>query len=223
MCGRFALSAPVDIFRRHFDVPEAESLPPRFNIAPGQQVAAVRAGSDGNELAMLRWGLIPFWAKDVKIGYRLINARAETLEEKPSFRDSFKKYRCLIPADGFYEWKENPGRKTKQPYFIMMGSGGLFALAGLCSTWQNRMTGDVTESCAIITTEPNTLLAEIHNRMPVILHPDQYAPWLDSQTGTGMLKQMLKPYDAAGMISHPVSGLCNSPENDSPECIKEMP
>ena len=178
-------------------------------------------------MQLLQWGLIPAWISTreqaEKIRKGTYNARAETLEEKPSFSHLFKKYRCLIPTDGFYEWKEIPGRKTKQPYFIGMGDGGLFAMAGLWSTWQDKMTGDVIESCAIITTEPNSLLADIHTRMPVILHPDQYDPWLDSQTRTGMLRKIFKPFDAADMILHAVSGLCNSPKNDSPECIKAMP
>lgn len=222
MCGRFALSAPVDTIRRHFHLREEVDLQPRYNIAPGQQLAAVRVGIEGREFAMLRWGLIPFWAREAKIGCRLINARAETLEEKPSFRNSFKKYRCLIPSDGFYEWKEIPGRKTKMPYFIRLNDGGLFSMAGLWGTWQDKTTGEVIESCTIITTEPNTLLAEIHNRMPVILRPDQYGPWLNTQTESNTLKKMFKPFAAKKLSFHPVSGLCNNPENDSPACLKEI-
>jgi len=222
MCGRFALSAPVDTVLRHFHVREEVDLQPRYNIAPGQQVSVVRSGIAGSELAMLRWGLIPFWARDARIGYRLINARAETLEEKPSFRSSFKKNRCLIPANGFYEWQEIPGRKTRLPYFIRLHEGGLFAMAGLWSTWHDKTTGEVIESCTIITTEPNIPLAEIHNRMPVILRPDQYGPWLKKQTDTDTLKKMFKPFDAKKLTFHPVSGLCNSPKNDSPDCLKEI-
>lgn len=223
MCGRFALSAPVDTIRRHFNIREEVDLPPRYNVAPGQQVAVVRFGNSGNELVTLKWGLVPFWAKDTKIAYKLINARAETMDEKPSFRNSFKKYRCLIPADGFYEWREIPGRKIKQPYFIRMEEGGLFGLAGLWSTWEDKSSGEVIESCTIITTEPNTLLGEIHSRMPVILSPGQYESWLSPSADPKTLKKMCKPFAAKAMTLHPVSSLCNSPKNDTPECIREVP
>lgn len=222
MCGRFALSAPEPDLRRHFDVTVQVSLPPRYNIAPGQQIAILRPGSSGKELAMLRWGLIPFWAGDAGMGSRLINARAETLEEKSSFRVCFKRNRCLIPADGFYEWQEVPGRKKKQPYFVRRKDKELFAMAGLWSTWKNRATGEVVETCAIITTDANSLLAGIHNRMPAILPQERYDPWLNPHTGSGELKNMLMPFDAEAMTVYPVSELCNNPKNDFPECLKEI-
>jgi len=222
MCGRFALSAPVDVLRCHFKIKEVVDLSPRYNIAPGQQVAALRFGRRGKEIVMLRWGLIPFWARDKRIGARLINARAETLEEKSSFRHSFNKYRCLIPADGFYEWKEIPGQKTKQPYFIRMNDSGLFAIAGLWSTWKDKASGENIESCTIITTDSNPLLADIHPRMPVILPQESYNSWIDPQTESGELEKMLCSCPAEELTAHPVNGLCNNPQNDSPECIREV-
>lgn len=222
MCGRFALSAPAAVLRRHFDVREELRLMPRYNIAPGQQVAALRLSSGFKEMVMLRWGLIPFWAKDARIGSRLINARAETLEVKPSFRESFGKKRCLIPADGFYEWKEIPGQKTRQPYYITRTDNEPFAMAGLWSTWKNKATGEAVESCTIITTAPSPLLASIHNRMPAILPQELYDAWLNPLIVSGELKNMLKPFDTEDLKAYPVSGLCNNPKNDTPECLKEI-
>jgi len=222
MCGRFALSAPVDRLYRHFGLSSTEELPPRYNIAPGQQIPAIREPKSGRELVMMLWGLVPFWAKEVKTGSGLINARSETMAEKPSFRNSFKQYRCLIPADGFYEWKIIPGQKKKQPYFIRMKDKGIFAMAGLWSIWKNQAAGDVVESCAIVTTGSNTLLAEIHDRMPVILYPESYAAWLRRETDPVHLKKLCQPYNPEYMEIYPVAGLCNNPKIESPECIAKL-
>jgi putative SOS response-associated peptidase YedK len=220
MCGRFALSAPVDTLCRHFGIVRLVPLQPRYNIAPGQQIAVLRSAG-GRELMTLRWGLIPPWEGEAGRA-KLVNARAETVDEKPSFRLSFRKYRCLIPANGFYEWRRVPEKQDRQPYFVRMRHGGLFAMAGLWSRWQNRETGEVIESAAIITTEPNTLLSAIHDRMPVILSPKQYDAWLDHKSDAEGLKSLLGPYPAEEMTAYPVSGLCNSAKYDIPECIQEV-
>ncbi len=222
MCGRFALSAPVETIRQHFKLREDIVLQPRYNIAPSQQVAVVREAVPGvNKLVMMRWGLVPSWASDLKFSNMLINARAETLHQKPSFSVPFKKSRCLLPADGFYEWRAVPGLKTKQPYLVRMQNGGVFAFGGLWSSWKDKTSGEIVESCTIITTEPNILLAEIHNRMPVIIQPDHYATWLGQHSDPAALKELFSPVDPAGMICHPVSTLCNSTKIDSPDCIVE--
>lgn len=221
MCGRFALSAPEKAVRKHFDLKESAPLAPRYNIAPGQEIAAVRQRQSSNELVLFHWGLIPFWAKDARIGSRMINARAETISEKPSFRNSFEKYRCLIPANGFYEWKEISGKKRKQPCFIRMRDKGLFAMAALWSTWQDKTTGRTIQSCAIVTIEPNTLLQDIHNRMPVIISPEQYTLWLDPSAKPEDLKDLCRPFASEDMEAYPVSGLCNNSNIDTPECILE--
>jgi putative SOS response-associated peptidase YedK len=199
-----------------FGVQPAFEWRPRFNIAPTQPVAGVRRGSSGREAALLHWGLIPSWSKDPAIGSRMINARAETLSSKPSFR----KRRCLILADGFYEWQKTGGR-SKQPYLIRLRDSRPFAFAGLWESWSGGDT--VVESCTIITTEPNALLAEIHDRMPVILHEQDYDRWLDPaiQDG-GELESLLVAYPAEQMAYDPVSTLVNNPRNDAPACAEPL-
>ena len=175
MCGRFTLSAPSEDLSSIFNV-EVEALAPRYNIAPTQMVSAVRVVGGKRHLALLRWGLVPSWAKDPKVGARLINARAETVAEKPSFRSAFRRRRCLIVADGFFEWQK--AKPRKQPFHIACTDGRPFAMAGLWEFWSK---GDVSmESCTIITTAPNELMATLHNRMPVILPPTDYAQRLDA-------------------------------------------
>lgn len=223
MCGRFTLTVDPaelqDTFRETLgETIFPKKFAPRFNIAPSQPVLAIP--NDGaNAADFFIWGLIPMWAKDPSIGNRLINARGETVAEKPSFRGSFKYKRCLILADGFYEWKASPGRKTKTPYFIHMKDRKPFAFAGLWDSWESP-DGSSLKTCTIITTEPNELMATIHNRMPVILPPRDYAKWLDAspQTPENLLP-LLKPYPADAMSAHPVSTLVNKPENDSPELV----
>jgi len=219
MCGRFTLTVDPaeaqDTFSR-FTFPE--KFAPRYNIAPTQPVLVI-PNDDQNTADFFVWGLIPMWAKDPAIGNRLINARGETLAEKPAFRGSLKYKRCLILADGFYEWKGAPGRKTKTPFFIHMKDRKPFAFAGLWDSW-NAPDGSLVKSCTIITTMPNELTAIIHNRMPVILHPRDYAKWLDPQPQTpDQLKPLIKPFPAEFMNAYPVSQLVNTPANDTPELV----
>jgi len=178
MCGRYTLKTTPDVVADQFHFEELSDLKPRYNIAPSQLVACVRitSGSTTREGSILRWGLIPSWAKDPAIGMKLINARAETVAEKPSFRKSFKQRRCLVLADGFYEWQK--AGRVKQPYYIRMKDDRPFAFAGLWEHWASP-GGQVIETCALLTIEPNELMAPIHSRMPVILNPDAYDDWLD--------------------------------------------
>ena len=219
MCGRFTLTVdPAELQDTFSNYTFPSRFTPRFNIAPSQPVLAIP--NDGTNTAdFFIWGLIPMWAKDPSIGNRLINARGETIAEKPSFRGSFKHKRCLILADGFYEWKASPVKKTKTPYFIHMKDRSPFAFAGLWDAWESP-DGSSIRTCTIITTEPNELMATLHNRMPVILHPRDHAKWLDAshQTPENLLT-LIKPYPADVMSAHPVSTLVNKPENDSPELV----
>jgi len=199
MCGRFVLTTPISGIQSLFLVEELFNLPPRVNIAPTQDVAAVRLGEDGKRhLAMLRWGLIPFWAKDKAIGVKAINARAEGLAEKPMFREAFARRRCLIPADGWYEWV---GPKTaRRPLRYEFEGRQPFAFAGLWESWRDRAAGDTRiESCTIVTTEPNRLAAQAHDRMPAVLGPDAFQAWLAQGTSREALQALLAPYpDADG-------------------------
>jgi putative SOS response-associated peptidase YedK len=221
MCGRYTLVTDPEQLMMRFHL---ESLPisiqPRFNIAPGQLIPVIIASQGKRRIGELRWGLIPAWAQDEKMGYKLINARAETLMEKPSFRNLIARKRCIIPADGFYEWKQTG--KGKQPMRIQMKSGELFAFAGLYDTW-TRPDGQKVHSCTIITTEPNDVVSDIHNRMPVILKPDDEEVWLDREKDDArLLQSLLIPYDARQMRAYPVSAMVGNPRNDVPECIEEI-
>ena len=220
MCGRFALFHSAEAIAEAFRV-EPIDLPPRYNIAPSQPVAAIVQlhNEPKRKLHWLRWGLIPSWAKDPAIGYKLINARAETASEKPSFRSAFKHRRCLIPSDGFYEWQRLEGSKSKkQPYYFSLTDNTPFAFAGLWERWESK-EGDIVETCTILTTDANDLVSPIHDRMPAILSPEDYNLWLDPNfTRSDSLQAMLKPYPAEAMKVYPVSSTVNSPKNDSPEC-----
>ena len=221
MCGRFTLITPAETIAEQFQLPKVPSLSPRYNIAPTQPVAAVRQPpeNEGRELAMLRWGLIPFWAKDPKIGARMINARSETVAEKPAFRAAFRQRRCLVLADGFYEWQRL--ERGKQPFYIRWRDEGPFAIAGLWEHWQGP-EGEI-ESCTLLTTQPNDLVRPLHNRMPVILHADDYDLWLDrSVQEPALLQPLLRPYSSADMLAYPISTWINKPENDSPRCIEPL-
>jgi putative SOS response-associated peptidase YedK len=221
MCGRFTLRATPAQLAEIFAVLRSADLTPRYNIAPTQTVAAIRATGPehARELVLLRWGLIPSWAKDARIGSSLINARSDTAASKPSFRSAFRKRRCLIPVDGFYEWQSLPGKKTKQPLFIGMKSGVVFAFAGLWEHWIDP-EGTPLETCTILTTEANALLAPFHDRMPVILDPADYDRWLDPTIqDPAQVQPLLVPYPAERMQVVPVSTLVNSPKNDVPECL----
>jgi putative SOS response-associated peptidase YedK len=219
MCGRFTLTvdpAQLQDAFTGYDFPP--QFAPRFNIAPTQPVLVI-PNDKGNRADFFVWGLIPSWAKDPSIGNRLINARGETLAEKPSFRGSYKYKRCLILADGFYEWKVQPGTKLKVPHFIHMKDRKPFAFAGLWDEWHGP-DGSQVRSCTIVTIEPNDLMASIHKRMPVILPPDAYAQWTDPAVRTpDSLQALIKPYPAEEMAAYPVSTLVNSPQNDRPECV----
>jgi len=219
MCGRFTLTVnPAEVQEAFSTYTFPQQFAPRFNIAPTQPVLVI-PNDDQNTADFFVWGLIPMWAKDPSIGNRMINARAETLEEKPAFRGSLKYKRCLVLADGFYEWKASEGKKTKTPFFIHMKDRKLFAFAGLWDSW-NSPDGSLVRSCTIITTEPNELTRIIHNRMPVILHPRDYARWLDPSPQTpDQLKPLLKPFPADLMNAYPVSPLVNTPANDKPELV----
>ena len=218
MCGRYTLKTPVEELAEEFGF-EASSveLPPNYNVAPTQQVAAVLEEGDERRLEVLRWGLIPSWADDPGIGSRMINARAETAPEKPSFRRAFRERRCLIPADGFYEWQRTNG--AKQPYYIRMKEGHPFAFAGLWESWKDD-DGPEVRSCTILTTKPNALTAEIHDRMPVILPPGSYDAWLDPEAERDELYGLLAPYPEDEMEAYPVSRFVNSPSNNDPRCIE---
>lgn len=219
MCGRFTLTVnPADLQDTFSKFIFPEKFAPRFNIAPSQPILAVP--NDGaNAADFFIWGLIPMWAKDPSIGNRLINARGETVAEKPSFRGAFKYKRCLILADGFYEWKANPGTKTKTPYFIHMKDRKPFVFAGLWDSWESP-DGSSVKTCTIITTEPNELMEPIHNRMPVILHTRDYAKWLETSPQTpDSLLPLIKSYPADEMSAYPVSTLVNKPSNDKPELV----
>ncbi len=217
MCGRFTLTVnPADLKEAFAKFSFPPRFAPRFNIAPSQPLLAIP--NDGNQSAtFFLWGLIPVWAKDPKISNKLINARSETLAEKPSFKGSYKYKRCLILADGFYEWRPSARGKSKTPYYIFMKSREPFAFAGLWSDWQSA-DGSGVKTCTIITTEPNDVVAPIHKRMPVILPPSAYDEWLDPRPRND-LQPLLNPYPANEMDAHPVSTLVNSPANDRAECV----
>jgi putative SOS response-associated peptidase YedK len=216
MCGRYTLTIDIKTVAEQFGVPATLDTPPRYNIAPTQEVVSImRNGS--SHLTWLRWGLIPSWSKDESIGSRMINARAETLAEKPSFKGLLRSKRCLIVADGFYEWKQENGFKT--PMYITLKSGKPFAFAGLWDLWKSP-DGEHVRSCTIITTQPNELVVPIHNRMPAILLPGTYEDWLDPDIrDEQLLSQWLAPYPAEEMTARPVSRLVNDPKRDSPELI----
>lgn len=226
MCGRFTLSANAQRLRDSFPLFEIPDFAPRFNIAPTQQILVVKQ-DDGQAArgAFMRWGLIPSWAKDMKIGASLINARADTVASKPAFRAAFKRRRCLVLADGFYEWHKNmAGQGTKapkQPFHIRMRDARPYAFAGLWERWAG--AEPAIESCSIITTDANEILQPLHDRMPVILDQRDHARWLDPGFGDpGVLSEMLHPFPADQMIATPVSNFVNNARNEGPDCLAEV-
>ena len=222
MCGRYTLRAPGKVVADHFGLAEEPRLRPRYNIAPTQPVPVIRAlranpQTGQRELVPLRWGLVPSWADDPSVGNRMINARAETVADKPAFRGALRHRRCLVPADGFYEWRKE-GTK-KQPVYVRRKDGLPFAFAGLWERWERE--GEVIESCAILTTGANDLMAEFHDRMPVILDPEDYGLWLDPEVqDPGLLGPLLKPYPGDETEVYPVSTLVNNPRHEDPRCVE---
>lgn len=225
MCGRYSLKTPADTLARHFRLSKVPSVSPHFNIAPSQPIAIVRISSpkDDRECVQVCWGLIPSWAKDPGIGNKMINARAETVAEKPAFREALARSRCLVPADGYYEWQREDRRgQRKQPFYIRMRDEQPFAFAGLWERWMGP-DGKAVETCAILTTEPNTSLKEIHDRMPVILAHADYDQWLDPYIRqAALLQPLFRPYPPADMTAYPVSLRVNDPSHDDAACIEPL-
>ena len=220
MCGRYLLLSPVEAMRRFFDVGGLLNLPARYNIAPTQDAPVVRLDREGRrELILMRFGLVPSWSKDLSMGARLINARAESATDKPAFREAFRSRRCLVPADGFFEWEKRG--KERQPWRIGMGDGGLMALAGLWEGWR-APDGSRIRSFAILTTSANSLVAPLHDRMPVILEPAAFTEWLDPRTPQERLSALLRPLAVERMSAHPVSRRVNDVRNDDAECISPL-
>jgi putative SOS response-associated peptidase YedK len=236
MCGRFTLRTPAAELVEIFHVVRSIELEPRYNIAPTQPIAIVRAEPSGRVMTNVRWGLVPAWSSGPKQGPPMINARAETAARRPAFRDSFRQRRCLVPADGFFEWRKTEGR-TKEPCYIRLQSGRPFAFAGLWDAWRPGPSAAGAgaesarppaeearlESCTILTTDANALLHDLHDRMPVILRPQDYDRWLDpSLADVAELEALLAPYPSDEMKVEPVSTLVNNARNDSPECIRPV-
>jgi putative SOS response-associated peptidase YedK len=220
MCGRFVRKSTITIIEDEFDIYEVQwAFEPSYNIAPSQDIACV-IGNGGNRLAKFRWGLVPFWAEDPAIGYKMINARAETVAQKKSFARAFRKQRCLVVADGFYEWRKLADGKRKIPMYVHLKADRPFGFAGLYENWKSK-DGMVLQTCTIITTQPNALMAPIHNRMPVIIAPEKRKIWLDREIqDASILMPLLAPYDANEMEAYEVSKRVNSPSFNDPDCIR---
>jgi len=223
MCGRFRLSRRKQIIEEHFDTVDwQDDWSPRYNIAPTQPVPVIRQNPKKpvRELALMKWGLIPHWAKAPSIAASTINAKSETAATKPAFRDPLRLRRCLIPADGFYEWQKTA--KSKQPFCFEVKNGELFAFAGLWDGWKDP-NGEWVKTCSILTTTPNAVTSAVHDRMPVILDPGSYDLWLDpGMHNVAGLSELLKPYDARLMRSYPISTRLNHVVNDDPECSRRV-
>ena len=221
MCGRYAFFSPSEAIAQLMDIEDAPEIEPRYNIAPSQYVPVVRLSREGQRsLGMLHWGLIPYWAKDKSIGYKMINARSETLTQKPAFREAFKRRRCLIPADGFYEWRTLAGKKV--PFFVTMKNGQPFAMAGLWERWRESEDAEPLDSCTIITTQPNELVSELHDRMPAIVPPEHFGPWLDREVrDTEALGELIETYRSDAMRVAAASTLVNNPANEGPELLEQ--
>ncbi|PPS39584.1 SOS response-associated peptidase [Chroococcidiopsis sp. TS-821] len=220
MCGRYTLSQSAEAIATAFGLDTSLAIEPRYNIAPTQLVPVVLYSAEKQrQLQMMRWGLIPSWAKDPNIASRLINARSETVSEKPSFRAAFRHRRCLVIADGFYEWQRQ--ERKKQPYYFQLQNKQPFGFAGLWEHWQTS-DGEEINTCTILTTEANELMRPIHDRMPVILDSQDYGLWLNPAAQVTELQGLLRPYSSQAMNSYPVSTLVNKPTNNSPECINSL-
>ncbi len=224
MCGRFTNRAKPEQINKEFKVgaKNPNLFQPRYNIAPAQMIDVVFEPESERVLSKLKWGLVPSWSKDASTSKGLINARAETLTEKPSFREAFKSHRCIIPASGFYEWQKK-GIGAKQPFYFYLKEKDVFGFAGLWEEWLDKQTGELLETCTIITTEANDVLKPVHDRMPVILKAENYDEWLDAkEKNTEKLQKFLLPYPAKEMDSHAVSRSVNIPDVDSAELIKPL-
>jgi putative SOS response-associated peptidase YedK len=223
MCGRYRLSRRKQVVEEYFDcVSDEPDWSPRYNIAPTQPIPVIRQNPKEpiRELSLVRWGLIPSWAKDPSVAAKMINARSETAATKPAFRDALKSRRCLVPADAFYEWMRTG--KARQPYCFEVGEGELFAFAGIWDRWRNP-SGNTVETCSILTTTPNAVTSAIHDRMPVILDPDSYDLWLDpGMQNVAAASELLKPCDARLMRCYPISTRINSVVNDDAECSRPV-
>jgi len=223
VCGRYRLSRRKQLVEEYFDsAPWDDDWNPRYNIAPTQQIPVVRQHPKEpvRQISTMRWGLIPSWAKDMSGAARMINARSETAHTLPAFREAMKLRRCLVPADGFYEWQRRGS--AKQPFCFEVGDGGLFAFAGLWERWRDP-SGQWVKSCSILTTTPNAVTSAIHDRMPVILDPESYDLWLDpGMTDVQVVSEFMKPYDASKMRCYPVSSRVNHVANDDEECSRSV-
>jgi putative SOS response-associated peptidase YedK len=218
MCGRFTQRTPKKTLAKEFQVEEMPEIEARYNIAPTQDILSIRRAEEGLEAVLLKWGLVPSWPKDSSIGAKLINARSETVTEKPSFREAFKKRRCIIPADGFYGWQRTGGQK--HPFFFRMQDEHPFGFAGLWERWKGE-GNQVINSCTILTTEANEVLEPVHDRMPVILHSDDYELWLDADMRKlDLVKELLRSFPASEMTAYPVSQSINSPSNQGAQLIE---
>ncbi len=225
MCGRFVSATPPDQIARYFDAqPPEQALDPSYNVAPTNDVYTVIGDGGVRRVEVMHWGLVPFWAKDPSVGNRMINARAETLATRNAYKHAFKKKRCLIPADGFYEWKATPGRKRKQPMFIHRADGELMAFAGLWEVWRNPDDPDQElHSCTIITGDPNDKVRDIHDRMPVILPPSAWETWLDPEIrDLELLGKLLVPTPSSLITLHPVSTEVNNVRNKGAHLIEPV-
>lgn len=217
MCGRFVCDIPSRVLEELFAVSAPPDTPRRYNIVPTSQIFAVRSSEAGNLLVQLRWGLIPSWAKDRSLTGRLINARSESVHEKPAFRQAIRCRRCIIPANGFFEWAGEG--KNRRPFYIRTRTGSIMAFAGIWERWRSP-EGEVLDSCSILTTTANSLIRTIHDRMPVIIRPEEYGIWLDRAiTAPEKLKSLYSPYPSELLEMYSVSSLVNNPRNDSFECI----
>lgn len=239
VCARFTLKTSAVVLQELFELDEIPELSPRYNIAPSQIIPAVVNDGGHRAWRFFQWGLVPSWAKDPSIGQNLINAKAETAAEKPSFRSAFKRRRCLLPADGFYEWTTvepassttlfedaapapKGGKPIKQPYYITLKDEGPFAIAGLYEYWEGVDAGPL-ETCTLLTIEPNELVGQYHNRMPAILRPEFYETWLDPEAqASEMLQALLQPLPAEEMAARPVTRRMNNPRFDAPECVEPL-
>lgn len=219
MCGRFGLTRPEALQLERFGISGVPPLEPRYNIPPSSDILVVRQRKGNTEAEMIRWGLVPSWARDPSIGNRMANVRSDTALEKSSFRAAMQKRRCLIPADVFYEWQDVPGQKRRKPYAVALRDAQIFALGGLWEAWREKEGAEWLITCAILTTEPNELLEPIHDRMPVIISPKDYGAWVDPATTTAVIKDLVRSYSPDAMRTWEIGLLVNDPKTDDPRVI----